>query len=223
MDRRLGILLLAAAVLAGCGGGSSSNGEETKAAARVVADTRAAVDQASIVHVTGAGRADGQPLKLDLWIADGKGKGHLEEGGLDFDFVRIGSDIYVRATSAFWKRFGGGALGQLLADKWVEVPSSRSDVASIAQLADKKVLFASVLGQHGKIVNKGTVDYHGQKAVEIRDATRNGSLFVADEGTPYPLAVEGSSLQGTVRFSDWNGDETIAAPKGALDFSKLGG
>jgi hypothetical protein len=215
---------LLALLLAGCGGGGSkTNGEEKKAPAQVVADAQQAVAAASIVHVVGKGVTNGQPLKLDLWVADGKGKGHIEEAGLAFDVVRIGNTVYIRGSDAFWKRFAGAAGVALLHDKWVKAPVSNGEIAAIAPLTDKTKLFKAILAQHGKIQNKGAVDYQGQKAVEIRDTTQGGSLYVADTGTPYPLAVKGGASQGNVTFSGWNGAEPIAAPKGALDFSKAGG
>jgi hypothetical protein len=209
-------------LVAGCGGGSSSNGEAGKSAQQVVADARQAADSAKIVHVVGGGVDNSRPLKLDLWIGDGKGKGHLEESGLAFDIVRIGDTVYLKAKSSFWKRFGGSAAAALLHDKWVKAPASTGDLASITPLTDKKQFFKSILEQHGNIENKGETTYKGQKVVEIRDTTQGGSLYVAAEGTPYPVAVEGGKQQGDVSFRDWNADEPVTAPKGAIDLSALG-
>ena len=222
--RRLAVLgLLAVLALAACGGGKKTNGEEKKSAAQVVADARAAAKSASIVHVVGGGTDNGQPIKLDLWVGDGKGKGHLEEGGLSFDLVRVGNTVYVKATAAFWKQFGGAAAAALLHDKWVKVPTTQAQVQSIIGLTDKSLFLDSILGQHGKIENRGLVDHHGRQVVEIRDTTQGGSLFVASEGTAYPVALKGGKNQGDVSFTDWNANETVVAPKGAVDLSAFGG
>jgi hypothetical protein len=223
--RRLALLGLVALLgLAACGGGKKTNGEESKSAAQVVADAQAAAKSASIVHVVGGGVDNGRPIKLNLWIGDGKGKGHLEEGGLSFDLVRIGKTVYVKAGAAFWKRFGGAAAAALLHDKWVKAPTAQAQVQQITGLVDKTLFFSSILGQHGKIENRGIVDYRGQKVVEIRDTTQGGSLYVASEGTAYPVAVNGGKNQGDVDFTDWNAtDEPIVAPKNAVDLSALGG
>ena len=208
---------------AGCGGGTKTNGEEKKSAEQVVADAQAAAKSATIVHVVGGGTDNGQPLKLDLWIGDGKGKGHLSEGGFAFDLVRIGDTVYVKAGAAFWKKFGNAAAATLLHDRWVKIPTTIAQVKSIVGLADKTQLFASILGQHGKIENKGIADYQGAKVVEIRDTTQGGSLYVAGTGTAYPVAVKGGKNQGDIAFSDWNAKEAIVAPKGAVDLSSFGG
>jgi len=153
----------------------------------------------------------------------GKGKGHLEEGGLSFQIVRIGDTVYVKGGAAFWKRFGGAAAAALLHDKWVKAPTTQAQVQQITGLVDKTLFFSSILGQHGKIENRGIVDYKGRQVVEIRDTTQGGSLYVASEGTAYPVAVKGGKNQGDIDFSDWNASETVVAPKNAVDLSALGG
>lgn len=225
MRRAVIVASLVALVLAvaGCGGGKKTNGEDKKSAAQVVADARAAAKSASIVHVVGGGTDNGQPIKLDLWVGNGKGKGHLEENGLSFDIVRVGKTVYVKGSAAFWKKFGGAAAAALLHDKWVKVPTTQAQVQSIIGLTDKNLFLSSILGQHGKIENKGLTDYQGQKVVEIRDTTQNGSLYVAGEGTAYPVALKGGKNQGDIAFTDWNASETVVAPKDAVDLSGLGG
>ena len=221
MARRLVVPVLIVLAVAGCGGGSSSNGEAKKTAAQVVTDAKNAAFDATVVHVTGQGTDNGSPLKIDLWIGNGKGKGHLEENGLAFDVVRIGDTAYIKGGSAFLTKVAGAGAAALLHDKWLKGPATSGRLAALASLTDKQQFFKSVLGQHGKVENKGETDYKGQKAVEIRDTTQGGSLFVAASGTPYPVALAGGTQQGDIVFSDWNGSETIAAPKGAVDLSSF--
>jgi hypothetical protein len=223
MRRAVIVASLAVLALAGCGSGSKTNGEEKKTAEQVVADAQAAAKSASIVHVVGSGTDNGQPLKLDLWVGDGKGKGHLEEGGLAFDIVRVGNTVYVKGSAAFWKQFGGDAAAALLHDRWVKAPTTRDQVKSIVGLTDKSQFFSSILGQHGKIENKGIVDYQDAKVVEVRDTTQGGSLYVASTGTAYPVAVKGGKNQGDIAFSGWNADVAVVAPKNAVDLSSFGG
>lgn len=212
--------VLAVLALAGCGG-SSSNGEAHKSAEQVVADARRAALAASIVHVTGAGIDNGTPLKLDLWLANGRGKGHLEERGAGFDVVRVGDTMYVRGSSAFLKRFAGTAAAALLHDRWLKAPATKGPLAALAPLTDKKTFVEASLGQHGTLENRGETERNGRKVVRIADTTQGGSLYVAAQGTPYPVSLAGGRAQGDVRFSGWNAGESIVAPKSALDLSKL--
>jgi hypothetical protein len=222
MGRRLVLVAVAVLTLAACGGGTKSNGEASKAAAQVVADAQQAAVSATIVHVVGSGTDNGQPLKIDLWVGDHKAKGHLEENGLGFDVIRIGDDEYIKGSDAFLKQFAGAGVATLLHDKWLKGSATKGQLAALASLTDKSTLFRGILGQHGKIENKGETDYQGQKVVEIRDTTQGGSLYVASTGTPYPVAVKGGAQQGDITFADWNSGETIAAPKGAVDIGSFG-
>ena len=222
MARRLALALLAVLAVAGCGGGTKSNGEAGKSAQQVVKDAQSAAVAATLVHVVGQGTDNGSPLKIDLWVGNGKGKGHLEESGLGFDVVRIGGVVYIKGGSAFLTKFAGAGAAALLHDRWLKGSATTGQLASLASLTDKKQFFEGVLGQHGKVENKGETDYHGTKAVEIRDTTQGGSLFVAATGTPYPVALEGGKQQGDITFTDWDGSEPIVAPKGAVDLSSLG-
>jgi hypothetical protein len=222
MAHRLALAALVVVAVAGCGGGSSSNGEAKKTAGQVIADAKKAALGATIVHVTGRGTDNGAALKIDLWIGNGKGKGHLQENGVAFDVVRVGDTTYIRGGSTFVKKFAGAGAATLLHDRWLKAPATTGQLAPLASLTDKQQFFNGVLGQHGKVENKGETDYKGQRAVEIRDTTQGGSLFVAATGTPYPVALAGGTQQGDILFSDWNGSETIVAPKGAVDLSSLG-
>ncbi|HET8527787.1 MAG TPA: hypothetical protein VFL60_02665 [Gaiellaceae bacterium] len=222
MARRLAAAVLLVLALAGCGG-SSTNGEAKKPAAQVVADAQKAAGSARIVHVVGTGIDNGRPLKLDLWLENGRGKGHLEESGAGFDVVRVGDAMYVKGSSAFLKRFAGGAAAALLHDRWLKSSATKGPLAALAPLTDKRQFVRAALGQHGKLENKGLVDRGGTKVVQIADTTQGGSLFVAAEGTPYPVALAGGRAQGSVTFSGWDAGEQIAAPKSALDLSKLTG
>jgi hypothetical protein len=222
MARRLALAALVALTLAGCGGGGSSNGEAKKTAEQVVADAQAAAKGAATVHVVGAGADNGTPLKLDLWLADGKGKGHVEENGLGFDVVRVGDVVYVKGSDAFLQKFAGAGAASLLHGRWLKGSATSGQLAALAPLTDIQDFFKGVLGQHGKIENKGETSRNGDKVVEIRDTTQGGSLFVAATGAAYPVAVAGGKQQGDIAFSDWNADQTFAVPKGALDLSSLG-
>jgi hypothetical protein len=223
MARRLSLVTVAVLVLAGCGGGGSkTNGEAQKTAAQVVADAQQAASAAELVHAVGAGTDNGQPLKIDLWVGHAKAKGHLEEAGAGFDVIRVGKTIYVKGSDAFLKTFAGATAVTLLHGRWIKGTTSDAQLGALAPLTDIQQLFQGVLGQHGKIENRGESDYKGQKAVEIRDTTQGGSLYVAAEGTAYPIALAGGKEQGDIGFSEWNGDVTIAAPADAVDLATLG-
>lgn len=229
MGRRLRIGLLAFAVLAvltaGCGGSSSSsNGEATKSAAAVFSDAQQAALAATSVHVAGAISDAGNPVSLDLVIAQGKGKGTISESGLGFQIVRIDDAAYIKGSDAFLKQFAGAAAAQLLHNKWLKGSVTSGKLSALAPLTDITKLFKGALGSHGKLVNQGETDFQGEKAVAIKDSKDGSILYVAASGTPFPLgAKQGGGSKNSITFDHWNDSVAISAPKGAVDIGKLGG
>jgi hypothetical protein len=221
-------LVLAAVLLAGCGGSSSapSNGEASKSGTGVLADARKAATSASSLRVSGDIKSGGTPLSLDLSLAKGKGaRGSMKESGLEFDLIRIGDTVYIRGSDAFLQHFAGSAAS-LLKGKWLKASATTGQLASLTPLTSPTALFGAIGSGHGTLKNEGETTYNGQKAVEILDTGDNSKLYVAATGKPYPIAIVGGGKRGNsgaLTFGRWNAPVSLSAPKGALDFSKLGG
>jgi hypothetical protein len=223
------ILVLTAALVAGCGSSSKSaksNGEESKPAARVLADAKAAATSASSAHVSGSIQSEGTPITLDLSTARGKGaKGSMSTSGLKFDLIRIGDTLYIRGSDEFLKHFAGGAVAQLLHDKWLKASATHGRLKSLAPLTSLGALFEGVSANHGTLVNDGKKTYKGDAVVVIRDTSDNSKLYVEATGKPYPVAIVGAKKgeSGTITFGDWNKSVSLTAPDGAIDISQFGG
>jgi hypothetical protein len=222
-------LVLTAVLLAGCGSSgksAKSNGEESKPAARVLADAKAAATSASSAHVSGSIQSEGTPITLDLSTARGKGaKGSMSTSGLKFDLVRIGDTLYIRGSDEFLKHFAGGAVAQLLHDKWLKASATHGRLKSLAPLTSLGALFEGVSANQGKLVNDGKKTYKGDAVVVIRDTSDNSKLYVEATGKPYPVAIVGAKKgeSGTITFGDWNKSVSLTAPDGAIDISQFGG
>ena len=222
----LAFVATAATLLAACGSsGPKSNGEASKPPAQVLADAKQAATSAAAVHVIGRLAASGQPIRIDMTTSGKDAKGTMSENGISFDFVRVGDKVYIRGSDAFWKRFGGEAAAQLLHGRWLVASATKGPLASIATLTSIGRLFQQASSGHGKLVNDGETTYRGQKVVAIRDTRKNGTLYVAATGTPYPIAIvrTGAGNSGAVVFDDWNTSVSVTAPKNAVDLSKLSG
>ena len=222
-------LVLTAVLLAGCGSSgksAKSNDEASKPAPRVLADAKSAATNASSAHVSGSIQSEGTPITLDLSTARGKGaKGSMSTGGLKFDLVRIGDTLYIRGSDEFLKHFAGGAVAQLLHDKWLKASATHGRLKSLAPLTSLGALFSGVSAQHGKLVNDGKSTYKGADVVVIRDKSDSSKLYVAATGKPYPVAIVGGKKgeSGTITFGDWNKSVSLSAPDGAIDISQFGG
>jgi hypothetical protein len=219
-------LLAAVLLVAGCGKSKpSSNGESDKTATQILADAKAAAVAATAVHVSGSGLSSGSPLTLDLQLVAGQGgMGHITASGLSFDVIRIGRKAYFKGAPAFWKHFGGAAAAQLFKGKWLEASSTKGDLASFTPLTDIGKLTSGTLGSHGTLKKGAETTIGGQPVIALVDTTKGGTLYIATTGTPYPIELKGGKTdKGKITFDQWDQPVTLAAPKGAIDYSKLTG
>ncbi|MCL2769440.1 MAG: hypothetical protein FWD42_04935 [Solirubrobacterales bacterium] len=215
------------AVLAGCGGGGvgggKSNGVDAKRPQAIVEAAQRAGNEASAVHVSGTIAASGMPVTLDLRLVAGKGgSGTVSEGGLSFELIRVGNAAYIKGSEAFYKRFGGSAMAQLLKDKWLKAPTTAEQFATLGAITDIRSLFAQTLSSHGPLQRRTVTTVRGREVVPVVDLTRGGTLYVATTGKPYPVELTKSgSTGGTLTFDRWNEPITLTAPSNAVDITKL--
>ena len=210
----------------GTNGGGTPSGEASKPAATVLADAVKAANAASSVHISGQVSTGGKEVVVDLSIAKGKGAtGSMTLGGAKIDLVVIGKKGYLKAGADFWNQFSqASGFAGLLSGKWLAFPADNAQFGSLTGVANAKTIFNELTGSHGKIKNTGATTYNGQSVIALVDETKHGTLYVAGTGAPYPAAlVETKGGGGTVTFDRWNESVTLTAPKGAIDFSHLGG
>jgi len=220
----LGLLITLALAVAGCGGSSSSgNGVSSKSPADILAASKAAAQSASAVHVAGALSSGGTPLTLNLDLVSGKGgRGQVSESGLSFELLVIDETVYIKGSPAFYSHFGGAAATQLFQGKWLRAPIAGGELASLASLTDFGHLLDQALTGHGTLAKGANTNIAGQPVIELRDTGRQGSLYVATTGKPYPVeVVKHGSETGRISFSRWNQPISLAAPAGAIDLSQL--
>jgi len=124
--------------------------------------------------------------------------------------------------SAFYSHIGGAAAAQLFQGKWLKAPTTSGELASLASLTNLGKLLAEALASSDTLVKGPTTTIAGQQVVELKDTTKNGSLYVATTGPPYPIEiVKRGSEAGHLLFSRWNEPVTLTAPAGAIDLSQL--
>ena len=217
------VLVLALAALTGCGSGSSGNGVASKSATEIVNESKAAADSASSVHVSGSVKSAGSPVTLNLSLVAGKGgTGEISQSGFTFKLILTGDTAYISGSSAFYKHLGGAAAVQLLAGKWLKVPTTTGEFTSFSSLTDMRKLIDTTLASHGTLQKGATTSVGGQQAIAVTDSTKGGTLYVATTGKPYPLQISKSgSESGTISFDRWNQPVTISAPSSSVNLSEL--
>jgi hypothetical protein len=222
--RRATLLLLVALAIAGCGGGSSSRG---KSAEKLANDAQQAAETARAVHISGSfPQPLGGNLVVDMRLVRNVGaKGQFRLSGGKVDLVRVGQDVYLKANAPFWLAISGDAAAKALKDRWIRVPPGQKGLQPIIGFTDLDQLIAGTIGARGEVSEKGTKDYKSREVIVIDDSGGSGGTFyIAASGKPYPVAIlsPNNGEKGTLDFGDWNKTVAIAAPKGAVDLSKLG-
>jgi hypothetical protein len=211
---------------AGCGSsGPKSNGVENKSANDIVQTALNAAKQATSVHVSGTINT-GSAVTVDLYLVrDVGGKGSITTNGSTFQVVSTGGKLYVKADAATLTKIGNAAVAQLLAGKWFIAPTSLSQVSSLSNLTNISKLFSAALSQSGNLTKGDTTTVNGQAVIGVTSSRKNGTLYVATTGTPYPVQIAGTKPgnNGAISFTDWNKSVDVSAPPNPVDVSKLVG
>jgi hypothetical protein len=221
------LMVVVALLVAACGSSSSSstssgNGIATKSTDQILKSTVAAAESAHSVHVSGTVHSGGT-LGIDLDLVTGKGaSGSISQGAEKFKLVVTGGNFYFQGNRAFWLKVGHSeAAVKLFLGKWIREPSAAGQFAAVSHLTSIKNLVSGVLKQHGKVTKGVTSTVGGQRALALHDS-RNGTLYVAATGKPYPLKVSGTgSSGGDISFTQYNHTFTIAAPSHSVNAAQL--
>jgi hypothetical protein len=217
--RRTLTLTLTLTLLTGCGSSSTDNEIASKTAEQIVVMSRMAADGAATVHVSGSAAGAGGPLSLDLQLVAGKGgQGHIAVGRLDFKLIQIGRFAYIKGNPAIYRKLGAPLAGELRGG-WLKV-KTKGALAAFAGLTNLDSLVDTTLTSHGTLARKGTSTLDGHEVVAIDDLAMGGTLYVAAQGSPYPLEVR-TPGGGTIRFDHWNQPVTLAAPTDVVNVNQL--
>jgi hypothetical protein len=213
--------LLTCAISA-CGGSSSGNDVASKSANGIVSAAASAINGAQSAHISGSLVSSGTPISVNLDLVSGKGgRGDMSQGGLGFQIVVTGNEVYINGSQAFWRHFGGATAAQLFHGKWLKAPAS-GQFASLAKLSNLHVLLGKLLMTHGTLVKSGTSTVGGQSVVGVHDTSKNATLYVATTGQPYPLEIVKTGAQaGRITLNHFNEAVTLTPPANAIDISSL--
>jgi hypothetical protein len=227
--RRLIVIVLAAVLpgaLSACGGGGS-HGVAAKDPEAIVAAATKAIEGVHSVEVDGSVN-DASPrdeIRFELHLVNGRGAtGSLSEHGLGFRLVTIGNVAYVKATPAFWDEFGGASVAVQLRGRWLRAPADHGDFASFAALTDVHKLIGSLLAGHGALTKGTTGTVDGHRVIAVHDASRQGTLYVATSGPPYPIRIENvSSDRARIDFRRFDAPVKLRAPSHSVSILALRG
>ncbi|MFJ4684550.1 hypothetical protein ACIQNG_03470 [Streptomyces sp. NPDC091377] len=218
-------LAVASTGLTGCGGGDAdpdagTNGVGKLTPKEIQTRTRTAAEAAETVRLAGSVTAGGTSYRLDMRLKEDGGTGSVTSGTSTFQLLRIGEELFLKASADFWtdggKGGGGGkdtAAAGKLDGKYVKVPQGDPSYRRFSGFTQKDVLLKGLLTLHGALSTDGRHEQSGVRTVRLTgDKGAGGTLDVSLEGTPYPLRLARAGDAGTLTFSDWGKDFPLEEP-----------
>jgi hypothetical protein len=202
-----GLVAAAAALTAACGSGSRASETPTQIY-EAAASTTARV---SGYEATGEVAVAGSTVTFDFKVHGSDFAGSFVLEGSTIRVLAVQGTFYIDAPeAALATDFGISSVeAELLADRWVEVPSSESaDFTDLTSVTD----IAAQLAHHGSLTAGGTATIDGQQVVLVHDGG-DSVLAVAASGPAYPVRITATgSSAGQADFSNWNGIAAVTAP-----------
>ncbi|MFE1227347.1 hypothetical protein [Streptomyces sp. NPDC058759] len=212
-------LVVSGAGLTGCSSedpDEGTNGVGKLPAAEIQRKTRAAADSAEAVRLSGSVVTSGRTYKLDMQLKADGGTGSVTAQGANFQLLRIGEQLYLKADAGFWSDADGAktdAAADKLNGKYVRVPEGDPSYKKFSGFTDKGVLLDGLLTLHGALAADGHHEQEGTRTIRITgDKGAGGTLDVSLEGTPYPLRLTRAGGGGTLTFSAWGKDFPLEKP-----------
>lgn len=219
--------MLIAACSSGEGPGSSTsggNGEAAKTPTQIAGDAWQATGAAVTVQIIGKATAGGTLLQVDIVDGHGHGGGTITEDGKTFHAVLDGGTIYLEADAATWAKAADAAEAHLLAGKWVKTTAGNQDFGNLAGILDISQ-FVSLFDRPATRTKGRVTSVDGVPVVPVIDHEPDGgTLYVANKGIPYVIALTGAgSSRGTIYFTKYGTAKIPPDPSGAVDLSTVHG
>jgi hypothetical protein len=194
---------------------------------KAVANTKAAPS----VVVKGSGVSTGtacQTVTFDLTLVQKAGcEGTIAQSKTEtFQLVETGGSVWLKPSTAYYAslKISKAALA-LVADKWIKVKSTDSQIGDLPKICSFSGLFGSLKTPTGASYVATPTTYQGQSAYEVTQAGQQGYAYVTNSATPMlaKLAEPGAS-GGVITFTEYSTPLTITAPSAAesIDGSALG-
>ncbi|MGA4851178.1 hypothetical protein ACOBQB_34860 [Streptomyces sp. G5(2025)] len=208
--------------LAGCGSDEEKDPFEGMSADKIADKAADASKGAGSFTVSGEGKQDGKPLKVDFSVSKaGDCKGKMDGGAKGAaEFLVTGDTQYMKGDEAFWKEAMGGSQASRMKDKWVKTPNEKKE-----GFCDADDMFKSSELKGLKREKDAEVDGKNAAVLTKNKSGKKSTFYVATEGKPYFLKVvtTGKDDPGTMHFSDYGQPVEVKAPPASevMDLKEL--
>jgi hypothetical protein len=194
---------------------------------KAVANTKAA--PSVVVKGTGVSTGTaGQTVSFDLTLVQTAGcQGTIAQSKTEtFQLVETGGSVWLKPSTAYYAslKISKAALA-LVADKWIKVKSTDTQIGDLPKICSFSGLFGSLKTPTGAAYVATPTTYAGQPVYEVSQSGQQGYAYVTNSATPMlaKLAEPGAS-GGVITFTESSTPLTITAPSAAesIDGSALG-
>lgn len=184
--------------------------------ADIITSAQAAMSNASSFHVLGKVNDNGTEA-FNLSVGRQGGGGSIGVGGATLQIVVSGHTLYIKGDEKSWYILTKSqSTAQLVANKWIKVPSTNSNFSDFAELTVTKDFTSQILGGSPTgLAKDGTSSVNGRSALVLTDKSGD-KLYIAASGTPYFLRIQGSGKSGSLTFSDFGDAPMPAVPSNAI-------
>jgi hypothetical protein len=228
------VSVVAAGVLVGCGStdddesaGPQPNGVAELEPDQILAKSKAAAKAASSVHLKGTVKGSSGGTAIDLkYEGDAGTVGTVTLNGQSMQIVVVGEDVFFKAAKDTWTELtGDDRAAELIGGRWVKIPARAPGFEAVTTLASFNRLVDEALSPDSTLTKTDIKTVRGMKVVGLVEEASpdNGTLYVATEGEPYPVQVQGDTGEGALDFLEWNEPVDLQAPPPdqVVDLSKL--
>ena len=159
---------------------------------------------------------DGQQMVVDLRMEGEDLAGSFDVGGTTVELVLIRGSFYMQAPEELWASQGmPSAIASSVSGTWVRTPPEAAAGLTGTTVASLAAEVRAPIG--ATIADAVTADELDGRPVWVVAASDGSTLYIAAEGTPYPLQMTAAGDGGTARLSDFGSIEPIRPPDDFLD------
>lgn len=169
-------------------GAPSAGAQEYATAAKTMSDAKS-------FHVNATLTGSSQRTVLNLSLSPKLGGGTISEGGAKFQVVVSGPSFYMKGTKSSWQAEGWPAtVAATVANRWVKVPPSDTQLAQWAELTQPKDFVATVLEDPAPtdLTSAGTASVDGRTA-DVLLSDSGIKVYIAALGAPYILELQATT------------------------------
>ncbi|WP_053914157.1 hypothetical protein [Streptomyces sp. TP-A0875] len=179
----------------------------------------------------------GGTIRIDIAVdRDGRCAGTMSLGGEGkAELIRTGDTLYMKYDERFLRAQSEGepkadvdAAVALLAGQWTKTSAAGEDAKDIGGLCDLEAVLGEAEPAGSDVTRGESTSVDGTPAVVLheKDGADRHTMYVAAEGKPYVLRLDGTSAKepGTLTFGAYDEPVRAEAPAGkVIDLDALDG